>query len=172
MSQDEKCVLRSWNILNQDEAGWNSVFHGHETLWIKMSQDERVCFMVIKHLESGLVRMKQCVSWSWNTFEQDETVRFTVMKDLESGWIRMTLRVSWPWNTLFHGNETPWIKSSYHTDILIAMLITNLWPWKLRVSSGKKKLYSSITRYHTLKPTRSLSITNYLASCNWTISEN
>ena len=144
------------------ETCWIRMNHGHETPWIRM----KLCFTFMKHLELEWNRRKQCVSRPWNTLNQYETMCFMVMKHLESGWnsvfhclnhlesgcsgwhsvfhgnetpwIRMKQCVSWSWNTLFHGNETPWIRSSDDIDIVTAMLITNLWPCKLHVISGKK----------------------------------
>ena len=61
---------------------WNNLFHGRETCWIRMNQDESA--------------MKQFVSWSWNTVKHVEFGWNMVMKHLESGWSS----VSWSWNTL------------------------------------------------------------------------
>ena len=96
-----------WNsektVMKQVESEWISnetiCFMAVKTL-IRMKQ----CFTIMKHLESGWIDMNQCVSWQWNTLNQDE-----------SGWI-----------SVFHGNETPWVRSSNHTDIITAMLITYL----------------------------------------------
>ena len=83
---------------NSDETRWirmnqqrNNLFHGQKTPWNTLNQDESVCFVIMEHLESGWIAMKQCVSWSWHTLNQDETVCFTVM-------------VLWQWYTfnLFH----------------------------------------------------------------------
>ena len=82
-----------WNMWNQHESAMKHLFDGRDTPWNMSIQDETFCLMVVKHIESGRIGMKQCVLCSWNI--------------------------------LLHGNETPWIRSNNHIDIITAMLITN-----------------------------------------------
>ena len=71
-------MMKQWqNMLNQHELAmkqfvslsWNTVklvetvFHGHETTWIRMNHNETV----FHGHETPWIRMKQCISWSWNT---------------------------------------------------------------------------------------------------------
>ena len=81
---------------------WNNLFHGRETPWNMLNQDE---------------------TWLRNTLNQDETL----FHCHETPWIRMKQCVSWSWNTLFHANETPWIRDGDHRDIDFFILIFRSW---------------------------------------------